>query len=170
VCELGTLQAVPGRSTHSMARFPYIERANYVMVDVQAGADVDVVANVHHLPEDWTGRFNVLIASAVFEHLERPWIAAKEVARVLASGGLCYIATHQTFPLHGYPSDFFRFSTDALALIFADAGFEILHVAYQWRCKIVPPAEVLDAAQVENWNQTFPSYVGVALIGRKSGG
>src|SRR5664279_6361261 len=58
VCELGTLQAVPGRSTHSMARFPYIERANYVMVDVQAGADVDVVANVHHLPEDWTGRFN----------------------------------------------------------------------------------------------------------------
>jgi 2-polyprenyl-3-methyl-5-hydroxy-6-metoxy-1,4-benzoquinol methylase len=45
--------------------------------------------------------FDALVAVAVFEHLERPWIAAKEVARVLKPGGFAYVSTHQTFPLHG---------------------------------------------------------------------
>jgi SAM-dependent methyltransferase len=87
-----------------------------------------VTADLHVLPQDWARRFDALVAVAVFEHLERPWIAAKEVARVLKPAGWCYISTHQTFPLHGYPSDFFRFSKEALALIFCDADLHVEEV------------------------------------------
>lgn len=169
VLEVGTSQAVPGVSSHFMHLFPGIERSQYVMVDIKAGQDVDVVADIHALPEEWADRYDAFVASAVFEHLERPWIAAKEVARILSPGGICYISTHQTFPLHGYPQDFFRFSTEALALICTDAGLEILGVAYKHRCKIVLPPALLDARYVESWNSEFPSYAIVHLAARKRG-
>ncbi len=167
VLEIGTKQAIEGRSTHTLNIFPNVKRQNYLMADVEAGADVDMIADVHNLPQDWTNRFNALVAVAVFEHLERPWIAAKEVARVLAPGGWCYISTHQTFPLHGYPSDFFRFSKEALALIFRDAGLHVEEVGYEHRAKITAPAEFIAPSYQEEWNATFPSYMVVNLFAQK---
>jgi SAM-dependent methyltransferase len=167
VIEFGTAQALAGRSTHSMALFPHLNRPDYTMVDIKPGPDVDVVADLHCLPAEWTDGYDICIANAVFEHLERPWIAAKEVARVLAPEGGCYISTHQTFPLHGYPKDFFRFSTDALALIFADAGLEVLAVGYSFRTKIVVPPELLPETQLDSWNREFPSYAVVKLVAKK---
>jgi len=168
VVEFGTAQAVPGRSTHSFALFPGLDRSQYTMVDIKSGDDVDVVADIHALPAEWTNRFDICIAGAVFEHLERPWIAAKEVARILAPGGLCYVLTHQTFPLHGFPSDFFRFSTDALALIFSDAGLEVLNVGYAGRTSIIAPPEIVPAEIIDIWNEQSPSYALVAVLARKS--
>jgi len=167
--EFGTAQAVPGRSTHSRALFPNLERSQYTMVDIKPGADVDTVADLHALPPEWTNRYDACIANAVFEHLERPWIAAKEIARILAPGGVCYVSTHQTFPLHGYPKDFFRFSTDALALIFLDAGLEILAVGYANRTKIILPPELLAKSRLNAWNKEFPSFALVMLTAKKPG-
>jgi SAM-dependent methyltransferase len=167
VLEVGTLQAVPGRSTHSMASFPTVERANYVLMDVAPGADVDVVGNVHALPQEWSGRFDAFLANAVWEHLERPWIAAREVARILAPGGLFLVATHQTFPIHGYPNDFFRFSRDALRLLFEDAGLIVEACDYKNRCLIAPMPPILPPQLIESWNREFPSYIHVGVAGRK---
>jgi hypothetical protein len=40
VLEVGTLQSVPGRSTHLMSWFPHVKKPQYTMVDIAAGADV----------------------------------------------------------------------------------------------------------------------------------
>ena len=167
VLEIGTKQSIEGRPTHSMHLFPNVPRQNYLMADVDTGADVDIVADLHKLPSDWTGRFDALVAVAVFEHLERPWIAAKEVARVLKPGGFVYVSTHQTFPLHGYPSDFFRFSKEALALIFRDAGMGVTEVGYEHRAKISAPNKFIPLAIQEEWNASFTSYIVVNLFAEK---
>jgi SAM-dependent methyltransferase len=167
VLEIGTKQSIEGRPTHTMHLFPNVPRGNYLMADVEQGADVDVLADLHALPPDWANRFNALVAVAVFEHLERPWIAAKEVARVLSPGGFCYISTHQTFPLHGYPSDFFRFSKEALALIFRDAGLNVVECEYEHRAKISAPNEFIALSYQDEWNATFPSYMVVNLFAQK---
>lgn len=167
VLEIGTLRSMSDRSTHHQAMFPWVARPDYVMADIQAGQDVDVVADLHALPAEWADRFGAFVASAVFEHLERPWIAAREAARVLVPGGLFVVATHQTFPLHGYPNDFFRFSKEALALILTDAGLEVIDCSYGERCKIVPAGTVVPGIQLEEWNTHYPSYVHVVAIGRK---
>lgn len=167
VLEIGTKQGVVGVSTHSQAYFPNVQRHNYIMSDVLPGADVDVVANLHALLPEWEGRFDCCVANAVFEHLERPWIAAKEVARVLKKGGGCYVWTHQTYPIHGWPSDFFRFSDAALKLIFEDAGMTVIDVAYEHRAKIIPPDIVVPQAICESWNADWPSYIAVHIFAKK---
>jgi SAM-dependent methyltransferase len=167
VLEVGTKQSIEGRVTHVHNHFELVPRENYTMADVEAGNDVDVVADLHALPADWTNRFAAVVAVSVFEHLERPWIAAKEIARVLAPGGFCYIATHQTFPLHGYPSDFFRFSKEALRLIFEDAGLRVVEAGYQLRTKVSVPDEVVPLSYQETWNAAFASYMAVNLYAEK---
>jgi SAM-dependent methyltransferase len=167
VLEVGTKQSVEGRVTHVHRHFERVPRDNYTMADVEEGSDVDIVADLHRLPAEWTNRFAAMVAISVFEHLERPWIAAREVARVLKPGGFCYIATHQTFPLHGYPSDFFRFSKEALKLIFEDAGLQVIEVGYENRTKISVADEVVPLAYQETWNAAFPSYMAVNLFARK---
>jgi SAM-dependent methyltransferase len=167
VLEVGTLQAVPGLSTHLMAEFPNVKNADYVRLDIEPGADVDVVGDIHALPQEWSGRFDAFVASAVWEHLERPWIAAREVARVLAPGGKFLVITHQTFPLHGFPKDFFRFSRDALRLLFEDAGLIVEACDYRNRCLIAPMPPIVPREALEIWNRTYPSFVHVGAAGRK---
>ena len=167
VLEMGTKQAVVGTSSHWQQRFPNVKRANYVMADLLPGPDVDVVADLHGLPADWGERFDVVLAGAVFEHLERPWIAAREVFRVLKPGGACYIATHQTFPLHAYPHDYFRFSKEALALLFEDVGFDVVETAYEHRVELKPPAAIVPKKLQEAWNAEWPCYLCVHLYAVK---
>jgi hypothetical protein len=73
---------------------------------------------------------------------------------------LLFVCTHQTFPLHGYPHDYFRFSAEALAGIFDDAGFEILDGGYTYPASIIPPAEVT------RWNPGAAAYLNVDVLAR----
>ena len=159
VLELGTLQSEPGRSTHHAAWLP--EGSTHVKSDIEAGPDVDVVADAHDL-ESVFGReaFDVLIAVSVWEHLERPWIAARELHAIMYEGAIAYICTHQTFPIHAYPSDFFRFSDDGLAALFDWAGFEVLAKSYAYPCTIVPPPEITV------WNPAAPAFLNVDVCVR----
>ena len=167
VLEVGTKQSREGAETHHHLYFPSVPRDRYVMADIADGADVDVVADLHRLPTEWSGRFDGVVASAVFEHLERPWIAAKEVARVLKPGGRCWISTHQTYPLHSYPSDYFRFSREALSLLVTDADMEVVEVGYQHRTRIITEPDVMSEAFARGWNKVYPSYLVVNLFGAK---
>jgi SAM-dependent methyltransferase len=127
------------------------------MSDVTDGLDVDVVADAHDLAPFATSSFDAYIAVSVYEHLRQPWVAAKAAHRVLKNGGTLLVVTHQTFPIHGYPSDFFRFSDVALASIFEDAGFKIIDGGYQYPCQITPPPEVT------RWNTAAPAFLNVGV-------
>jgi Methyltransferase domain len=136
VLELGTLQSVPGRSTMHRDWVPHA--AEFLGTDVQAGADVDVVADLHRLT-DVVGRerFDVILSCSTFEHLKYPTLVAHELMKALKVGGLLYIQTHQSFPLHGYPNDYFRFSQDALASLFGtQMGFDVVATNYDFPARI----------------------------------
>jgi hypothetical protein len=159
VLELGTLQAVPGVSTLHRDWVPHA--AEYLGTDIQAGPDVDVVADAHRLSQvTGTERFDVILSASTFEHFKYPWLAAHEVLRTLRVGGLLFVQTHQTFPLHGYPADFFRFSREALAALFGTRmGFEVRATHYDF------PARVY-ARRVHD-TQLHPAFLNVTLWGRK---
>lgn len=159
VLELGTLRWQGDLPTHHRAWAP--DACTYVMADIAPGTDVDIVADAHDLAPFADECFDVVIAASVWEHLARPWLAAQAVARVLRPGGLAYIATHQSFPLHGYPSDYTRWSSHGLTVLFEDAGLVVIEVGYAYPCKIIPPAEVT------RWNPEAEAYLNVAGIWQK---
>jgi SAM-dependent methyltransferase len=158
VLELGTLRWEVNSPTHHASWAPHASM--YVKSDVQEGMDVDVAADAHDLAPIGTATVDAYIAVSVYEHLRRPWVAASAARRVMKPGGILLVVTHQTFPIHGYPSDYFRFSDRALAGIFEDAGFEVVDAGYQYPCSITPPREVT------RWNPVAESYLNVAVFAR----
>jgi len=63
---------------------------------------------------------------SVLEHLEDPQLALSEVYRVTKIGGYLLIATPFSFPVHGFPSDYRRWTSEGLKLEMKNAGFEVL--------------------------------------------
>lgn len=135
VLHLGS-RIVAGQPDAVRKFFPASTR--FVGVDFIAGPGVDRVMDIHKLGEDPTlGDFGVIWSDAVLEHLERPWVAAAAMAKVTRLGGICFHITHQTFPLHAVPNDYWRFSTEGLRVLFcADTGWETLRAAYCWPCAV----------------------------------
>jgi SAM-dependent methyltransferase len=158
VLELGTKRSEATFATHHKAWVPHA--AKYVMSDIEDGEDVDVVADAHHLCETFkSDEFNVVIAVSTWEHLRYPWEAAAQLAEVLNHHGHCYIATHQTFPIHGYPSDFFRFTTDGLSSCMEWGGFNTIDTSYAYPCHIIPPPDVT------RWNPGAAAFLNVDWYG-----
>ena len=113
--------------------------STYTGVDMNPGNNVDVVQDIHTLSRAITSQYDFAFSVSVFEHLLMPWVAAVELNKVLVDGGLAYIQSHPTWPLHDEPWDFFRFSKHAWQGLFNSfTGFEILDAAYGMEASIMP--------------------------------
>jgi SAM-dependent methyltransferase len=143
------------------------KQLKYVGLDIRAGENVDVVGDAHALSELFArDRFAAIFAVAVFEHLAMPWKVVVEMNRVLAVGGLVFIQTPQSWPLHDQPCDFWRFSTDTWRTSFNEhTGFEILETAQGEPARVVPrwDAPVLHGIPLQ------PSYLNSTVLARKVG-
>ena len=128
--ELGTRRSNPEKSTEHSKDFKTY--ANYLKTDIQNGIDVDFVCDVHELSRYFSETFDAILSSSTFEHLIKPWVAAEELCKCLKTGGLVFVQTHQTFPLHSYPGDYFRFSKEALASLFDFQDIEIIKCGYEF--------------------------------------
>ncbi len=161
VLELGTKRSIPTRSTRHETFVPHA--AEYLGTDLEAGLDVDIVADLHCLTKA-TGeeQFDVIISCSTFEHLKYPHLAAHEVMKALKINGLLFIQTHQSFPLHAYPFDYFRFSREALAGLFGTRmGFNVIATDYEFPVRHYTPRE--------RGLHRCEAYLNVRLLGIKTG-
>lgn len=100
-----------------------LARGKWTGMDFQPGNNVDVVADLHDLPANWTGRFTGILCSEVLEHVRNPTTALRELCRVLKPGGVAIFTTLTAFPIHGYPDDYRRWTGNGLRVDLEDAGF-----------------------------------------------
>jgi Methyltransferase domain len=71
--------------------------------------------------------FDAVMAFSVLEHLLMPWKFVIELNRVLKKGAVGLFTTHQCWPLHDQPWDFWRFSDKAWdGLLNSATGFLIV--------------------------------------------
>lgn len=101
--------------------FPFVEK--YVGFDVEPHPRVDVTGFNWDLPFQ-ENEFDALISTQVLEHTAKVRETVAEIRRVVKPGGLIYISVPLTFPEHGIPYDFYRFTRYGLMEVFKD--FEII--------------------------------------------
>ncbi|MSO79513.1 MAG: methyltransferase domain-containing protein [Acidimicrobiia bacterium] len=159
VLELGTRRSHPDVSTRHDEWVPHA--SEYVGSDIESGIDVDLVADVHRLTSI-TGveSYDIIVSCSTFEHFKYPHLAAHEIMKALRVGGLLFVQTHQTFPLHAHPYDYFRYSTEAMAGLFGTRmGFEAVKICYEFPSRIHSP----NARHLAYG----PSFLNVCLFGEK---
>jgi SAM-dependent methyltransferase len=138
---------------------------DYVGLDVSAGPNVNIVGDAHAMPLD--RQFDFIFSVSVFEHLLMPWKVALEMNRFLKKGGMAFIASHASFPLHDQPWDFWRFSKEAWGGLFnVQTGFEVLDAQYRYPASVVP--RYVSGAGFEGL-YAAPAYLSSACLIRKTG-
>ena len=136
-----------------------------VGMDILPGPNVDIVGDAHELSTVLAGRkFVAIFSTSVFEHLLMPWKVALEMNRILEPGGIVYTSTHQTWPVHEEPWDFWRYSRHTWPALFNPAtGFEILEAV------VGEPARIhaCRTSSVTRDMPLSPAYLGSASLVRK---
>lgn len=137
-------------------------------MDILAGPNVDIVGDAHELERMFgRNRFVAAFSRSVFEHLAMPWKVAIELNHVLVPGGLLYNGTHQTWPLHEQPWDFWRFSQHSWSTLFnAATGFEVVEAVCGEPARIHPYRSNPATRSLPD----CPAYLGSASIVRKVAG
>jgi SAM-dependent methyltransferase len=90
----------------------------FVTLDVTHEYGADIVSDIHRLGIA-SASFDSVIATEVLEHCRDPRQAIIEVRRILKSGGTCILTTRFIQAYHPTPHDFYRFTWDSLADLFA---------------------------------------------------
>ena len=162
VCEVGSRSVAPDSAT-KRALFP--RAARYIGVDIHAAANVDIVGDAHFLHEMLgEARADLVFSGAVLEHLSCPWLFSAAVNRTLKPGGLTFHATHQAWPIHEAPNDFWRFSDEGLKILFGpETGFRTLSSGMHNRSFICPEERTGEFAKLP----FFAGYSHVFILAEK---
>lgn len=124
----------------SARRLLFPKAGRFIGFDIHAAPEVDIAGDAHLLTRYVApGSLDALFSLSVLEHLMMPWLAAAEINRALKVGGLVFHSTHQSWPIHEAPNDFWRFSDAGLAILFGpDMGFEVIESGMSERMSLVP--------------------------------
>jgi len=105
----------------------YMGRKDIINVDIFSFNEVDIVADAHELPID-PNSVDLIINTAMLEHVEKPGKIVDEMYRVTRPGGciLCYLPF--IVPFHPAPSDFFRWTSGGARKLFSRFSDVTIHV------------------------------------------
>jgi SAM-dependent methyltransferase len=123
IVEFGALQVEPDQPNDLRPLFP---GRTFVGTDFREGPGVDRVEDLRRL-RFATGEVGTALCLDTLEHCADPLSACREMHRVLADDGLCVISSVMLMPVHGYPSDYWRFTPEGFRVLLAN--FDDLDVA-----------------------------------------
>lgn len=87
-------------------------------IDLEEGEGVDLIHDLEEpLPKE-LGKFDHVDCFSVMEHCKRPWLMAENIEKALTKDGTLLLAVPFVWRVHGYPSDYWRFTTNALEVLF----------------------------------------------------
>jgi ubiquinone/menaquinone biosynthesis C-methylase UbiE len=139
----------------------------YTGFDIIEGNNVDIVGDAHRLTKYFKKRsVDMIYSMSVFEHFAMPWKAVIEMNKVMKKNGIMMHTSHQTWPLHELPWDYWRYSEYSWYSLFnKKTGFEILDVK-MGEAAHTAPDHIHPGVQTVS---QFPFYLNSVVICRKIG-
>ncbi|HYT90055.1 MAG TPA: class I SAM-dependent methyltransferase [Gemmataceae bacterium] len=98
---------------------------DYTGLDARPGPGVDLVADAQALPHA-DASVGTVIAMNALEHVPRFWRVLDEIHRVLRPDGAVLLSCPFYFRIHSYPSDYWRFTPEALKLVLEDYPHQVI--------------------------------------------
>jgi hypothetical protein len=121
LCHAGSLLNGKHQITAAEIRATFAEFGEFVGVDLFAGPNVDVVADLGEpLPADLVGRFGIVWAGALLEHVPNPFKVAANLQAMLRPGGHVFYCGPWVQAFHSYPNDYWRISIEGLKVLFPE--------------------------------------------------
>lgn len=95
-------------------------------LDIEKKENINLVGSVEKIPSK-DSRFDLLICQEVLEHVENPYVALREMHRVLKPSGKLFLQVPFIIGYHPCPNDYWRFTNEGLKYIVEKNKFKILY-------------------------------------------
>lgn len=103
----------------------YYSNNEYIGVDMEAGKNVDQVIDFTQGIGDLSEKyFEFCICCSVLEHVEKPWVMAENLTRLIKPKGYVYMSVPWVWRYHAYPDDYFRFSWRGIISLFPEFDWQ----------------------------------------------
>ena len=87
--------------------------------------------------------YDIVLSGNVMEHIRKPWIWIKEVARVCKKQGLVITITPVSWPYHEAPIDCWRVYPEGMKALYEEAGLEVIESTF-------------DSLEVSSYRRSIP--------------
>jgi SAM-dependent methyltransferase len=77
------------------------------------------------------GSYDVVVSGQVMEHVRKPWLWLRELARVCRAGGHVLTISPVSWPYHEAPVDCWRAYPEGMRALYEDAGLEVLEASWK---------------------------------------
>jgi hypothetical protein len=91
---------------------------HYTGIDLQEGPGVDVVHDITVRCPTEKYFNNTVFCLDTFEHIDRPWLASKNIEQAMAVGAQIYVSVPFIWRFHGYPNDYWRMTPEGVRVLF----------------------------------------------------
>ncbi|TNJ40945.1 bifunctional 2-polyprenyl-6-hydroxyphenol methylase/3-demethylubiquinol 3-O-methyltransferase UbiG [Phaeobacter sp. B1627] len=129
-CTGGTMLEIGGRLNPRNTDFPAFD---YHALDLREMPDSEVtvaVGDITNCPHIADESYDFIFSFDVFEHIDKPWLAAQEIQRLLKPGGVTMHSTLFAWRYHPCPIDYWRFSAEGLKSLFD--GLDCVHADFDY--------------------------------------
>lgn len=101
----------------------------YVGLDLVHGRNVNIVLpEPNRWPNIASDSFDVVVSGQTVEHVDRPWLWIREIARIVRPGGVvCIIGPYQ-WAYHPSPKDYWRIFPDGMKVLLEEAALTELKI------------------------------------------
>ena len=112
------------------------KKFNYFGLDILPAGDNVLFGDIcsHEFKNKYKGKecfFDVIYSNNVFEHLNKPWVAAQNIDFLLKKGGVVITVAPFSTRYHSVPDDYFRYTHTAIESLFSDySDYEVLKTGY----------------------------------------
>ncbi len=95
----------------------------YIGLDISDGDGVDIVLDLtqpFEVIDEKLGkqRFGTIFSFSVMEHCDNPFLMAENMVQLLKPGGKIVLSVPFAWQFHGYPSDYWRFTSEGVKKLF----------------------------------------------------